>query len=44
MVPRWFEELKEISNRAGLEPGMGLEHQQPPPPPKASYSKVTGEN
>lgn len=43
MVPRWFEELKEISNRAGLEPGMGLDHQQQPTaPPKASYSKVTG--
>lgn len=39
-VPRWFEELKDISNRAGLEPS--LDHQQTTAPQKASYSKVTG--
>lgn len=41
MLPRWFEELKEISNRAGLEPGLALEQQQTSAP-KATYSKVTG--
>lgn len=40
MVPRWFEELKDISNRAGLEPSPALDHQQQQQ--KASYSKKTG--
>ena len=39
MLPRWFEELKDIGNRAGLEPSLALEQQQPQ---RASYSKTTG--
>jgi hypothetical protein len=44
-LPRWFDELKDISNRAGLEPGVALDQQQPQqqqPRQTASYSKTTG--
>jgi hypothetical protein len=50
-LPRWFDELRDISNRAGLQPGVALEQQsfqqqptaqQQQQPRTATYSKTTG--